>query len=273
MNPRFSVIVVCLNSGDKLVNTVFSVLDQTFRDFEIIVKDGNSSDGSVEKLRKECLGEERIRYFAGEDGGIYDAMNRAVAEATGQYLIFMNCGDYFADELVLNKVDRFIREKGDPKGILYGNRLSRKSGSVEFSAPEITPFVCFRNLPCHQSCIYSLECFRERKYDISYRVRADYEHFLWWYFQGGRTCLYMPITISSYEGGGFSENPANVMRSKKEHREITRKYLPLWQRFLFRAYLVVSLQPLRHYLAESPRFSAGYNRLVQKIYGLRRKKS
>ena len=100
----FSIIVVCYNAGEKLEKTIASIRRQTEDDYEIIVQDGLSADGSVERLSAAA----DLRLFRERDEGIYDAMNRAVSHAAGKYLFFLNCGDYFADEEVLAKVKREI---------------------------------------------------------------------------------------------------------------------------------------------------------------------
>ncbi|MDO4284109.1 MAG: glycosyltransferase [Eubacteriales bacterium] len=98
--PFFSVIVASYNAGDKLRRTVQSVLSQTCGDYEIIVKDAGSSDGSVQELPQDA----RLRLIAGRDRGIYDGMNQGVAEAAGRYLLFLNCGDNLHDMQVLERV-------------------------------------------------------------------------------------------------------------------------------------------------------------------------
>ena len=90
-NPLFSIIVVSLNAGEELLHTIDSILKQTEQGYEIIVKDGFSSDGSIEQLPSD----DRIRLFQQKDKSIYDAMNQAVQYASGEYYLFMNCGDYF----------------------------------------------------------------------------------------------------------------------------------------------------------------------------------
>ena len=98
---RFSIIVVTLNAGEKLKETVQSVLAQQFTDYEIVVKDGGSTDGSVEKLPQDA----RLMVYVRKDKGIYDAMNQAVEFAKGQYVLFLNCGDFFYDQTVLTRAD------------------------------------------------------------------------------------------------------------------------------------------------------------------------
>ena len=92
-NIMFSIIVVCLNPGNKLKMTIDSIRMQTYDNYEIIVKDGMSEDGSVETLPQD----ERIRLFQKQDKGIYDAMNQAAEHINGRYVYFLNCGDVFND--------------------------------------------------------------------------------------------------------------------------------------------------------------------------------
>ena len=125
----FSILVVSLNPGDKLLQTLQSIEKQTCRDYEVIIKDGGSTDGSMEtaKQYKSILGE-RLRIVQKEDKGIYDAMNQAVLKAAGEYVYFLNCGDRFYSEQVLAHMEKLIRERqGEEKvpSIYYGNIFRR----------------------------------------------------------------------------------------------------------------------------------------------------
>ena len=82
---KFSIIVVCLNAGERLHDTIASIRSQSCKDYEIIVKDGISTDGSIEKL----MTDERLRVIRQKDRGIYDAMNQAVKKAQGEYIYFL----------------------------------------------------------------------------------------------------------------------------------------------------------------------------------------
>lgn len=105
----FSIVVVSLNPGEKLVPTLKSVLDQDYGNFEIIIKDGGSTDGSVEKL-EELPADSRIRFFREPDKGIYDGMNQALAHARGRFLLFLNCGDRLYSRSVLSETAEFIEK-------------------------------------------------------------------------------------------------------------------------------------------------------------------
>lgn len=266
MEPyKFSVIVVCYNAGGKLAKTVNSILNQHYENYEILVQDGGSSDGSVEGLRTAQAGNEKIRIVTEADCGIYDAMNKALARAEGQIVHFLNCGDTFPSPDILSKA-AVLMEAHPGAGIYYGDIFNEKTGSAVASPPQITPFVCYRNIPCHQACFYEKRLFDKRKYDTAYVVRADYEHFLWCCLRESVEPVYLNMTAAAYEGGGFSESRENRKRDRKEHRAVTQKYLGrgkcLWYGFL----LTVGLAPLRRLLAESPVFSRWYNKIKAGIY-------
>lgn len=271
----FSIIVVCYNAGEKLHRTIESIRRQTETDYEIIVEDGLSTDGSVEKL----IPGEDLKIFRERDEGIYDAMNRAVSRASGTYLFFLNCGDYFEDETALARVRHYIEV--DPNGqkkclqggtvhqpcIFYGNIRERATGAAVMSNPRIDEFACYRNVPCHQACFYDRRLLAKRGFRTCYRVRADYEHFLWCYYRTHASMRYMPVTVVSYEGGGFSETEENRRRSAAEHRHIVRKYMSAGQIFFYRLILLFTLAPLRTYLASNEKTAAVYQCLKRKLYG------
>lgn len=275
--PMFSILVVALNPGDKLMETVRSVAKQTYRDYEIVVKDGGSRDGSLDALRAYMQSGEisdQVRIVEQSDTGIYDGMNQATQAARGEYLYFLNCGDLFASEEALaqaaRKIKKTVRSSGPEQvgvpRIFYGDILDALRGQVVASNPHMDAFACYRNVPCHQACIYHRSLFEERGYNPVYRVRADYEHFLWCFFRGGANPCYIPVLLAAYEGGGFSETPENRRRSAREHREITALYMSGGQRLKYRAILLATLAPLRTRMAESPAWSGFYNKCKKRLY-------
>ena len=152
---KFSIIVVCLNPGPKLNQTLDSILSQTYPSFEIIVKDGGSRDGSIETMRED----RRIHLYQESDHSIYEAMNQAVSHVTGDYILFLNCGDLFYDDEVLTHTAQFMEQHpAKLQGIYYGDTYSAKTETKISSPPRITGFVCYRNIPCHQSCFYAADC-------------------------------------------------------------------------------------------------------------------
>lgn len=280
MEPMFSILVVCLNPGRKIRETLHTIAIQKFKDYEIIVKDGFSSDGSLEFLKNgncEC-GEEReiaeaklpLRLIEKRDTGIYDAMNQAVREAKGKYVYFLNCGDLFAHPEVLSDFHRLIMKNPADMGIYYGNICTKETGEMVPSNPQMDAFGCYRNVPCHQACFYDRKLLLAHPFETKYRVRADYEHFLWCFFakemKGKVSFVYGNIVTAYYESGGFSEKKENRKVSDAEHREIVKKYMPAAQIWKYRMIMWITLAPLRTWLAKNPRTSGYYNKLKKKIY-------
>ncbi len=299
----FSIIVVCLNPGDKLKKTLNSIERQSFRDYEVIIKDGMSKDDSLNYAKELAVRQEpgqqepgeksrksvstpAIRILEKKDTGIYDAMNQAVEEATGRYVYFLNCGDIFYSENVLEKMAEFIKEKENAGtlGIFYGNIFERLTRQQVISNPHIDAFGCYRNVPCHQACFYDIRLVKAHPFQEKYLVRADYEQFLWCFFQGetrenaaGKVTSddrvksstafhYADLMIVDYEGGGFSETKENRRKSSREHKEITRKYIPTGQLFKFKLIMCLTLAPLRTFIAENEKTAGIYNRLKKMLY-------
>ncbi|MCR5800473.1 MAG: glycosyltransferase [Lachnospiraceae bacterium] len=264
------IIIVSLNPGDKLETTLKSIFAQRFEDYTVIVKDGGSGDGSIERLKDGGMleGRDNVHIVVSGDKGIYDGMNQAVEEmkkfTDAGYCIFMNCGDVFHDDEVLLKMEGFLKDHEEPH-IIYGDQYNPAQGSVISSAPEINDFALFRNVPCHQVCFYDVRLFENRAYDTSYRVRADYEHFLYAVYKMQAKTVHVPVVICDYEGGGFSETAQNRKISAEEHRKITDIYMPK-QAAGYRAVMLLTLAPLRTKMAESPVFSKTYNTVKSFLY-------
>lgn len=273
MTPMFSIITVSLNPGDKLIETINSIRQQTFTDYQVVVKDGGSKDDSLDKLRKLLQEDpemaQRVRIVEERDKSIYEGMNQATAKADGEYFYFLNCGDHFAHENSLKEVAEGIRdymEQGGKSLIFYGNIYDALRNQVVPSNPHIDDFACYRNVPCHQACIYHRDLFAERGYNPKYRVRGDYEHFLWSYFCRQANPKYLEVTLASYEGGGFSETKENRIRSKEEHRIITEMYMSKGQLLKYKLILLLTLAPLRTKMAESPAMAGIYNSMKKLLY-------
>ncbi len=314
--PFFSIIVVSLNPGERLKNTIESILKQTFTEYEVILKDGGSTDGSLQSLIDSHYFENKnqIKIIQRTDKSIYDGMNQAVKEVTGRYVQFLNCGDYFYSDTVLEDVAKYIKKdrvgnfsiglknttkdseyKDDviagkqdnsansdanqfaiecvesPLKIYYGNQYNQVQDTIIYSAPKINDFTCYRNVPCHQVCFYDYRLFENRAYDLQYKVRADYEHFLYSIYEEKAGGINMPIIIASYEGGGFSETKENRKKSSKEHAEITKKYLGSTKCLKYRLIMLLTLAPVRTWIAENPALSGLYNGVKTRIYKVLRR--
>ena len=279
----FSIVIVSLNPGQKLVKTLQSVLRQEYGNFEIILKDGGSTDGSLKEGADgslsvawpgQSVSDSRVHIFRSPDKGIYDGMNQALVHINGDYVLFLNCGDSLYDSRVLSRVAELIEKAEGERDtrlrarpfLFYGDQYNEKQRSRVCSAPKLNDFACYRNLPCHQVCFYDASLFWERGYDTDFRVRGDYEHFLYCIYERGAEAVHLPVLVSSYEGGGFSETRENRKRSELEHRVITRYYLGRRKSACYAAVMLATLAPVRTKIAENPSLAKGYNAVKAAIY-------
>lgn len=281
----FQIIVVSLNAGDKLSQTVGNVLAQTYSAFHVTVKDGLSEDDSVQEMLKQYGSDERLTLVRESDRGIYDAMNQAVAHLAPpaneaeQYCLFMNCGDrFFADDVLQKAAKRIaqvnsrmaVRTQVSPAafsaGLFYGDTFDRRAGQVVAASPKMDDFACYRHLPWHQSCIYDLSLLKREPFETKWKVRADYELFLRLKYLRGVRPVYLQMTVADYEGGGFSETEENRKHSEQERRDIIAIYLPRGKVKKYDLYRVLTLQRVRTRLADNPKTAKYYQQLKRAIY-------
>ena len=260
---KFSIVTVCLNAGQELIDTVNSTLGQSYDCFELLVKDGFSTDGSTEKLP----GDERIRLIQKKDTGIYDAMNQAVEEALGDYLLFMNCGDRFYSSHVLQDIaDGIGREHG---AVYYGKCFDRPTGQVRAYPKTITRMTCYRTMICHQAMVYRADVLRQHPYDCSYRIIADRE--LMWYLvcEKGISPRYLDTVIADYKGGGESTKSEHIQRNREDQKRLEERYFPRGERLKYKLLMALTFQRLRIAWSKSPKLSRFYFALVRFAYRVR----
>ncbi|KAA6332082.1 putative glycosyltransferase [termite gut metagenome] len=178
LSPKFSIITVTYNARKVLGNTIRSVITQTYRNIEYIIIDGASKDGTVSLIEKY---RPYIHTLVSEpDGGLYEAMNKGIAYATGDYLCFLNAGDSFHTEDTLQQMVRSISTAGHLPDVLYGKTaLVDKKGNFlrmrRLSAPEELTWKSFQQgmLVCHQAFFAKRSLVEP--YDLHYRFSADFD--------------------------------------------------------------------------------------------------
>ena len=259
---KFSIITVCLNAGADLLETVQDTLQQSYSDFEIIVKDGYSTDGSIEQLPRDS----RIRLEQKKDSGIYDAMNQALDYISGDYVIFMNCGDKFYAEDTLALIARQIEK--DHNRLYYGLCYNRKMDHVNAYPQKLTPYICYRTMICHQSTIYAAELFREKRYDTSYPILADKELLTYLVCEKKLQPTYIDEIIVNYQAGGACESEKYREKNAADLKRLTNRYYPLGTRIGYKILFRLTFPGLRARLTENPKFSRVYYRFLKWLYQL-----
>lgn len=174
--PLITIVTITYNAGETLPLTMESVAEQTFRDFEHLIVDGASTDDTITIARR--MGRADLRLISEPDKGLYDAMNKGVKQAKGNYLIFLNSGDRFHDPDTLQAYADAILEKNPD--IIYGdtdivNFEGKRIGPRHLSAPAILTFESFSQgmLICHQAFMVRRDI--SPLYDTDYKYSADYD--------------------------------------------------------------------------------------------------
>lgn len=209
---RFSIITVTYNCADIIEETMLSVLNQTHPDIEYIIIDGGSADSTTEIIKKYA---DRLAFWLSEsDKGIYDAMNKGIAHATGDYINFMNVGDRFVNSNVLSEVAKKIvsTAKAD---IVYGNtyKYNAKRHWEDLShQPEV---LRFHGAFCHQSGFVSTEYHKIHLFDLHYRYMADFNLFHQAYMNGA-SFLKLDLFVAEYN----AETGASLSQIKTNYKEL-----------------------------------------------------
>jgi glycosyltransferase involved in cell wall biosynthesis len=197
MAPLISVITVVFNGVTTFEETILSVVNQNFKDFEYIVIDGGSTDGTLDIIKKN---QDKISFWVSEpDKGIYDAMNKGIQKARGEYIYFLGADDVFIDEFVLGKTSVFFKNKFN---IYYGNVIFKKRNILydgKFNGFKLVT----RNIS-HQCIFYPKAVFVEFKYNTVYRIFADYDLNLKLFNHKKFQFKYIPLTIALFNDEGAS---------------------------------------------------------------------
>lgn len=178
LTPKFSVITVCFNAEETLEDTIQSVIAQTYHHVEYIVVDGASKDRTLSIINRY---RDRIATVVSEpDKGLYDAMNKGLRLATGDYVCFLNAGDSFHEDDTLQQMVHTLRERSELPDVLYGETaLVNAEGHFvrmrRLQAPEHLTWRSFRQgmLVCHQA-FFARRTLAE-PYDLRYRFSADFD--------------------------------------------------------------------------------------------------
>ena len=209
---KFSIITVNYNNKEGLKRTIESVMRQSFRDFEHIIIDGGSTDESVDVLQEY---DEHITYWISEkDNGIYNAMNKGIKKATGEYLNFMNSGDCFYDVNVLSKVYSYHSDADFVVGKDYHYNERKQKGHASIQPPRTTMIHFFMATLDHQSSFIKRELFEDSLYDENHRLVSDWIFFTEMIVKEGKHVQFIPDIICQREEGGLSEKQREKNRTE-----------------------------------------------------------
>lgn len=221
---KLSIITICFNNLKGLQNTLESVFAQTYKEFELIVIDGGSTDGSKEYIQSKS---EFISFWCSEkDNGIYHAQNKGLEKASGKYCLFLNSGDFLFSSDVLQNVF----SQNAVEDIIYGNMLIReKSGQERIG--KMPEHISFHHMIAdtlwHPVSFIRKDLFiRYGVYDESLKMVADYDFFLKAIILHNASTRHCGLVVSVFTLDGFSSDFKNKALQAKERAEVQSRYFP-----------------------------------------------
>ena len=241
-HPKFSIITVTYNAEKVLEDTIQSVIFQTYRNVEYIIVDGASKDHTLEIVNKY---HDRINKVISEpDKGLYDAMNKGIQLATGDYLCFLNAGDKFHDSETLQKIVHTLKGQELPDVIYGETAIVDEEGHFlhmrRLSTPAHLNWKSFKQgmLVCHQAFFVNRELAINHLYDLQYRFSADFDWCI--RIMKKAKCLHNTrLTLIDYLNEGMTTK--NHKASLKERFCIMAKHYGLISTILHHGWFVIRL--------------------------------
>jgi glycosyltransferase involved in cell wall biosynthesis len=201
-----SIITINYNDAAGLKKTMASVLEQTYEDIEYLVIDGGSTDGSASHIE---LYQKDLAYWVSEpDQGIYSAMNKGIDQSTGDYLLFLNSGDWLVDDYV---IERFVGFH-PIEDLVYGNVIYvHEDGTQNFEEmpSKLEGINIFTHTLNHQCIFHKRDLFNNKLYNLSYKMLADWAFYNEAAIINKKSYQHIDLIISKYDLGGFSSKPEN----------------------------------------------------------------
>lgn len=224
-NIKISIITVCKNAEKEIEQTIRSVLEQTYPNIEHIIIDGASTDGTMAIIEK--YKEKIAKVISEPDGGIYEAMNKGIKLAKGDFMCFLNAGDWLCNKNVIEKIVFYLCEDGYSNDIYVGD-IVRDDGekiSTIASLPNLEKLMSLGNTLPHPSSIIKKELFKIcGLYDESFRIAGDYEWFVRVVVNYKKKVKYISMNVAFYNFYGISSIQSFKKLTTSEGYRVRVKY-------------------------------------------------
>lgn len=222
--PMFSIITVTRNHLDGLKETQKSILAQTCRDFEWIIIDGASDDGTPEYLQTLPL-DEPFFTSSEPDEGLYEAMNKGIKKSSGQYVLFLNSGDTLVNNQTLDNITKICARNPD---FIYGDALENHKNKIHYKHANSAKKIIWGMFTHHQSMLYKRSIISENnlRYRQIYTIAGDYD-FTLRFLKLAKKSIHIPIPICNFEFGGLSQQNAFEGRRQQYIIRETLRVIPL----------------------------------------------
>lgn len=222
MEPFLSIITINYNNLEGLKNTVNSVKEQSFKDYEFIVIDGGSNDGSKEYIESEA---NHFNFWVSEpDNGIFNAQNKGMEKSNGQYLLFLNGGDIFCHE---NALKEFLGNPEFEGDIVYGD-YKYEEGEKIF-ADHLTPYYFMKTSLPHQSTFFHKKVFQSMGgYDESYAMSADRAFYLKCLLSEEFTFKHIKYPLVLFDLSGVSNSEEFHAKKQEEDKRLHKEFYGIY---------------------------------------------
>lgn len=228
---KVTIITINRNNAAGLEKTMLSVASQTFKDFEYVVVDGASTDGSVEVIKKYESKYALLKWVSEPDSGIYNAMNKGIRMASGDYIQILNSGDCLASDDVVERMLVALEAAGSPS-VFYGNMIKcfpdgRRITDKCFAGQEITMLGMCTGTLNHDPVYIRRDLFEKYGYyDENLRICSDWKWFLQAIVLGEEKPQYVDVNVTLFDMTGISEDAKWKERIRKERQEVLEKAFP-----------------------------------------------
>lgn len=227
-----SIVTVNLNNASGLEKTMQSVLFQTCKEFEYVIIDGASSDGSLDVIQRLApVFGERIKWISEPDSGIYNAMNKGIRMASGDYIQILNSGDELASDNVTERMHAELDRRGRP-AILYGNMIkcfpdgNRKVDKC-FAGQDVTMLGMYTGTLNHDPAYIRRDLFdKYGYYDESLKIVSDWKWYLQAIILGEEVPAYVDLDVTLFDMSGVSETAGSREKIKVERKKVLAELFP-----------------------------------------------
>ena len=206
--PTLSIITVNYNNNKGLIASIESIKQQSFTDYEHIIIDAGSTDGSLETIKQYTEESSHLSFWCSEpDKGVYDGMNKGIEHASGVYFNFLNSGDCLKKD-ILRHIDfdgtKYIY--GDVSILFPNNRVD----NITSPYPVDPIFIILKDTICHQACFIHKSLFNNKRYDITYKLASDWIHIVENIIFKECSYKHVPFSVVDYDGCGMSATSGSL---------------------------------------------------------------
>ncbi|EMI45381.1 glycosyltransferase family 2 protein [Rhodopirellula sp. SWK7] len=206
-SPTISIVIPTFQAGQTLANVLESVAKQTSEDYEVLMMDGGSSDDTARIAQMYCDKSARFRFYTEPDDGVYQAMNKGIEIAKGQWLLFLGSDDLLYESETLEKLTNALSDNDD---VVYGNVYSTRFGGFydgEFDDEKLID----KNIS-HQAILFNRRVFAILgAYDPAYKVVADWEFNFRWFLSSKIRKRHIDVVVANYADGGLSSRQDDLL--------------------------------------------------------------